>query len=77
MQGVLSCPFDLNCGVPQGSCLGPLLFIIYASKLFKIVEHYLPDAHCFADDTQLCLSFKPLGNTAQADAIQIEFVIQS
>ena len=70
VHGVLSRPFDLNCGVPQGSCLGPLLFIICASKLFKIVETYLPDAHCFADDTQLFLSFKPLGNTAQADAIQ-------
>ena len=70
VHGVLSRSFDLNCEVPQGSCLGPLLFIIHASKLFKIVEHYPPDAHCFADDTQLYLRFKPLGNTAQADAIQ-------
>ena len=70
VHGVLSRPFDLNCGVPQGSFLGPLLFIICASKLFKIVEPYLPDAHCFADDTQLHLSFKPLGNTARANAIQ-------
>ena len=44
--------------------------LIYTSKRFKIVEHYLPDAHCFADDTQLYLTFTPLGNTAQADAIQ-------
>ena len=43
---------------------------MYVSKLFKIVEHYLPDAHYFADDTQLYLSFKSLGDTAQADAIQ-------
>ena len=37
VHGVLSRPFDVNCGVPQGSCLGPLVFILYASKLFKIV----------------------------------------
>ena len=70
VHGVLSRPFRLDCGVPQGSCLGPLLFIIYASKLFKIAEHYLPDAHCFADDTHLYVSLKPLDSTAQADAIK-------
>ena len=70
VHAVLSRPFDLNCGVPQGSCLGPLIFIIYASRLFKIVENYLPNAHCFADDTHLYLNFKPPGNTALADVIQ-------
>lgn len=30
--------FNLNCGVPQGSCLGPLLLTIYVSILFDILE---------------------------------------
>ena len=30
--------FDLSNGAPQGSCIGPLPFTIYASKLFEIVK---------------------------------------
>ena len=68
-DGVKSDSFDLRFGVPQGSCLGPLLFVVYDSKLFEIIQAHLPDAHCFADDTQLYLSFKPNSPTDQAVAV--------
>ena len=37
-------------GVPQGSGLGPLLFLLYTSVLFYILENKLM---CYADDSTL------------------------
>ena len=51
------------------SSLGPLLFTIYASKLFEIIEEYLPQVHAYADDTQLYVSFKADSSSAQSDAV--------
>ena len=62
-------PKSLECGVPQGSCLVPLLFTFYASKLFIIFKSHLPSAHSYADDTQLYLSFRPLESTCEAEAL--------
>ena len=52
-RGAVSDKFDPRYGIPQCSCLGPLLFTVYASALFDVVEKHLPTVHCYADDSQL------------------------
>ena len=50
LSGMCSESLQLNQGVPQGSCLGPLLLTLHASKLFEVVKRHLPSVHAYADD---------------------------
>ena len=59
MNDVFSDTFDQEWGVPQSSCLGSLLFVLYFSKLFEITGCCLPNVHVYADDTRLYISFSP------------------
>ena len=56
VNGVSSELDDINCGVPQGSCLGPLLFLIYINDLpFSLQSSQVT---MYANDTTLSSSSK-------------------
>ncbi len=58
VNGVLSGSMPISCGIPQGSILGPLLFLIYINDLPRSLEYSSP--RMFADDTTLTVSGKSI-----------------
>ena len=56
INGTFSDFLNILCGVPQGSVLGPILFLIYINDI-QFCSNIL-NFHLFADDTSIFFSHK-------------------
>ena len=72
INGHRSSQKHVQCGIPQGSCLGPLLFILYVNDFERCLENCTPNM--YADDTSVtCFAedMEELCNDLQNELINI------
>ena len=70
VNGVSSKTEGIDVGVSQGSCLGPLLFLIYINDLPQAVQN--STVSMYADDTSLCYQSSDINELNEAINIDLK-----
>ena len=70
VDGCISHKADLLYGVPQGSVLGPVLFVLYTRPLLLLLEKHSVKSQSFADDTQLYTHTDPSNMDSAVQLLQ-------
>jgi len=65
---------QLLCAVPQGSKLGPLLYVLYATAIADINKSYGLHYHLLADDSQIYVFFS---SQSQQDLCLVKSKLES
>ena len=71
IQDVTSDPAPLLWGVPQGSVVGPLLFICYTAPVEDIILAHGFSTMMYADDTQLYVTIKPTEKNQMVSKLEL------
>ena len=70
VENICSSVLQIDCGVPQGSVLGPLLFTTYLIGLGSVIESHGVKYKAYADDIQLYMTTATTDLTASAHKME-------
>ena len=74
VNGSISDPQSVSFGIPQGSLVGPLLFIIYVNDVPLVVKHC--KIQLYADDTLLYVSSSSISNIKSMLSEDVKHIIE-
>jgi len=63
-------PMLCDCGIPQGSILGPLLFTAFISPIARVADRHNISQRQYADDTQVYMKFTNTSVATQVNNMQ-------